>query len=57
MLSARTLNGLSRTALLAKKKRGGGGGGGGGGAEEPEVEVDTEALLSEYQDGQRRVAL
>ena len=59
MLSARPLSGphLSRTELLAKKKRGGGGGGGGGGGEEPEVEVDTEALLSEYQAGGKMTPL
>lgn len=46
--------GVQRTPCLAKKKKGGGGGGGGGAAEEGDVDIDTEAIVAEFEDKMKK---
>lgn len=43
-----------RTLCLAKKKKGGGGGGGGGGAEEGDVDIDTEAIVADFEEKMKK---
>jgi len=53
-----TARGGGRTLCLAKKKKGGGGGGGGGGgsggAEEGDVDIDTEAIVADFEEKMKK---